>query len=371
MKSLLQSMISSLVAGAWITLVVLIPVMSAESASVTIHAAKPMPADEAPGARPYEMVWADREPPHTPLINFDSLEGWQVESAEGAVAELIGSQRQRVWESPVARLIYRGTSNMSEVVLRPPAPVPIPDASSATTIWIYGNNWSWAPEPGTPRTTISLLILDKDNAAYMLDLAQVGWKEWWLVHKVLPLSLLDKKPLRFAGIRVTGGSNKEDRELFFEDLVFFKENFNPLSFEPRPKRGIDPFPSQSPGANTGPGRLPFPTREETILPDNLTADFSTKLEQEGESWRFIYKDVDTQVEYEIKPSDRFWEPVVVKLNEGIIGQAMAEAGLRFIAEPADTRLIQVQSTENQLKASWQMTVNGAEVVIQSDRKSVV
>jgi len=365
MKSLLQSMISSLVAGAWITLVVLIPVMSAESASVTIHAAKPMPADEAPGARPYEMVWADREPPHTPLINFDSIEGWQVESAEGAVAELIGSQRQRVWESPVARLIYCGTSNKSEVVLRPPAPVPIPDASSATTIWIYGNNWSWAPEPGTPRTTISLLILDKDNAAYMLDLAQVGWKEWWLVHKVLPLSLLDKKPLRFAGIRVTGGSNKEDRELFFEDLVFFKENFNPLSFEPRPKRGIDPFPSQSPGANTGPGRLPFPTREETILPDNLTADFSTKLEQEGESWRFIYKDVDTQVEYEIKPSDRFWEPVVVKLNGSIIGQAMAEAGLRFIAEPADARLIQVQSTENQLKASWQMTVNGAEVVIQS------
>ena len=365
MKSLFQSMITSPAAGAWLVLVVLTSVLSAESASITIHAAKPMPADEAPGARPYEMVWADRKPPHAPLVSFDSLEGWQVESTEGAVADLIGSQRQRVWESPVARLVYRGTSNKSTVVLRPRTPVPIPDAASATTIWIYGNNWSWAPEPGTPRTTISLLILDKDNTAHTLDLAQVGWKEWWLVHKVLPSSLLDKRPLRFAGIRVTGGSNKEDRELFFEDLVFFKESFAPLSFEPRPKRGIDPFPGQSPGANIGPGRLPFPTREKTILPDNLASDFSTKLEQAGEGWRFVYKDADTQVEYEIKPGGRFWEPVVVKLNGGTVGKAMAEAGLKFVAEPADARLIQVQSTDSELTALWRTTVNGTEVVIQS------
>ncbi len=101
MKSLLQSMISSLAAGAWIVLVVLIAVLGAESASVTVPAAKSMPAGEVPGTRPYEMAWADRKPPHVPLVNFDSLEGWQVESAEGAVADLIGSQRQRVWESPV------------------------------------------------------------------------------------------------------------------------------------------------------------------------------------------------------------------------------------------------------------------------------
>ena len=358
-------MIGSLAAGVWIMLGALIPVLNAESASVTIHAAKPMPADDSPGARPYEMVWADRKPSHTPLVNFDSLEGWQVECAEGAVADLIGSLRQRVWESPVARLFYRGTSNKSAVVLRPHTPVPIPDSASATTIWVYGNNWSWAPDPETPPTTISLLILDKDNAEHTLDLAQVRWKEWWLVHKVLPPSLRDKKSLRFAGIRVVGGSNKEDRELFFEDLAFFKESLAPLSFEPRPKRGVDPFPGQSPGANTGPGRLPFPTREETILPDNLTTDFSTKLERAGEGWRFIYRGADTQIEYEINTSDRFWEPAVVKLNGGTIGKAMVEAGLKFVTQPSNTRLIQVQSADNELKASWRTAVNGAEVVIQS------
>jgi hypothetical protein len=324
-----------------------------------------MPADEKPGDRPYEMVRAKRQPPQVPLVNFDSLTGWQVECTGGAVADLFGSQKQRVWESPVARLVYRGTSNQSMVVLRPPAPIAIPDPVSATTLWVYGNNWSWTPEPGTPRVTITLLLLDKDDAIRALDLAQVGWKEWWLVHKVLPQDLLAKKPLRFAGLRITGGSNPQDRELFFEDLVFFQENPAPLSFTPRPQRGIEPFPGQSPGANTGPGRLPFPTRPETILPDNLTTAYRTTLEQAGATWRFVYKDSDTQLEYETKPGVKFWEPVWVKLNGTVIAKALTEAGPKFTAEPNNAKLLQVQADNGELKASWRATINGAEIVIQS------
>ncbi|MCU0917474.1 MAG: hypothetical protein MUC88_23345 [Planctomycetes bacterium] len=343
-----------------------------------VRPAVPLLKRETPGERPYEMGRAGRKPPHVPLVNFDSLAGWQVELAEGAVADLAGSRKQRVWDSPVARLVYRGTSSKSMVILRPPAPVAIPEGVSATTIWIYGNNWAWAPERGTPQTTVTLLLLDKDSETRTLDLAQVRWKEWWLVHKVLPASLLEKKPLRFAGLRVTGGSNEEDRDLFFEDLVFFKEDPAPLTFAPRPQRGIDPFPGQSPGANTGPGRLPFPTREETILPENLADDFGTQLEQAGDSWRFTYKDAETQLEYEIKPGAQFWEPVLVKLNGAVVGKALTEAGLTFVAEPAEARLIEVRSVPvkaaeknalrhdyEQLEASWRATVNGAEVVIRS------
>jgi hypothetical protein len=340
-------------------------VLYAQPGPATILPAKPLPADEAPGPRPYEMVRAGRKPPYPPLVSFDSLAGWQVECTNGAIAELIGSQKQRVWESPVARLVYRGTSDKSTVVLRPPAPLPIPDDVSAVMLWVYGNNWSWAPEPGTPRTTISLLLLDEDQATLTLDLAQVGWKEWWLVHKVLPAGTVEKKPLYFAGLRLTGGSNKEDRELYFEDLVFFKEDPAPLVFQPRPRRGIEPFPGQSPGANTSPGRLPFPTREETILPDNHATDFRTTLEQTGEAWRFTYKDADTQVEYELKPGAAFWGPVAVRVNGTEVAKALAEAGLKFVAESRDARLLQAQAADNELKASWEMKVNGSTVVVQS------
>ncbi len=331
MRLWIESVRSLLLAGILVSVDVVTPLLHAESNSVTIQAAKPAPADETPGPQPYEMVRAGRKPPHVPLVNFDSLEGWQVECAEGAVAELFGSQKQRVWESPVARLVYRGTSDKSTITLRPPVPVPIPDAVSATTLWVYGNNWAWAPEPGTPRVTISLLLLDKDNAAHTLSLTQVAWKEWWLVHKVLPKDLLEKSPLRLAGLRIAGGANKEDRELFVEDLVFFKEDPTPLSFGARPRRGIDPFPGQSPGANTGLSRLPFPTREETILPENQATAFSTKLEQGGEVWRFTYQDADTQLQYELRAGEGFWGPVLVKLNGVQVAKAMVDAGVKFVA----------------------------------------
>jgi len=390
-----------MLAGALIVLMALGSLLGAEASAPIITEAKSMPAGEPLGARPYEMVRAGRKPPHVPLVCFDWLEGWRLECTEGAVAELFSSRRQRVWESSVARLVYRGTSDKSTIVLRPPVPITIPAPVSATTIWVYGNNWAWAPEAGTPRTTLALLLLDKDDSPHTLALTQVRWKEWWLVHKVLPPSLLDKQPLRFAGLRVTGGSNREDRELFFEDLVFFQESLAPLSFQPRPQRGIDPFPGQSPGANTGPGRLPFPTREETILPENYETQFTTNLElarapvegvpsrergqdvrdasSPGDLWRFTYKDDETLLEYELKAGTKFWEPVVVKLNGVVVGRAMAGAGPTFVAEPTEVRLLQVHrapvsappsderqvTSDEPIEASWRATVNGIEVVIRS------
>ena len=47
--------------------------------------AQPMPADEPTGPRPYEMVWADRQPQHPPLVDFNQLDGWHVECVEGAI----------------------------------------------------------------------------------------------------------------------------------------------------------------------------------------------------------------------------------------------------------------------------------------------
>ena len=298
-------------------------------------------------------------------MNFDSLEGWQVDCANGAVADLFGSQRQRVWPSPVARLVYRGTSNKSTVVIRPPKPLPLPESASATTIWIYGNRWGYAPEPDTPPVIVSLLLLDRDHNTHTLDLVTVMWKEWWLVHKVLPRTLLERKPLQLAGIRIAGASNKENRELYFEDLVFFQESFPPLAFEPRPKRGADPFPGQSPGANSGPGRLPFPTREETILPENQVKDFVTTPQRAGDAWRLTYKDAGTQIEYELKPGKRFWNPVPVRLNGARVARAMAEAGPKFAVEPKDWRLVGAQSTGKEVQASWQAKADGATITVQS------
>jgi len=367
--------------------VALFPQMAiAAATSPTTVRAKPIPADEKPGERPYEMVRANRQPAHKPLVNFDSLDGWTLECMDGASGDLYGSQKQRVWESPVARLVYRGTSAKSAVVLRPPQPIPIPNFKPeprkpkletqnflfAATILIHGNNWSWVPDPTTPQVTVSLLILDGAGNSHVLDITRVVWKEWWLVHKVIPKDLAATGPLQFAGIRVRGCANKEDRELYFEDLCFFEESLKPLSFAPRPKRGMDPFPGQDPGANTGPGRLPFPTREETILPENLAAGYKTNLVQaekglaSSPTFTFTYDGPDTRLEYEVHPtSNSYWGPVIVRLRGITIAQALVGAGPVFPTELQKPHLTRSEVQGDVLRATWEGTLNGEKVAIES------
>jgi hypothetical protein len=369
-------------AGTFVGVALFPQMVIAAATSPTIVRAKPIPADEKPGERPYEMVRANRRPAHKPLVDFDSLDGWTLECMDGAAGDLYGSQKQRVWESPVARLIYRGTSAKSAVVLRPPQPIPIPNFKPeprnpkletqnflfAATIWIYGNNWSWVPDPTTPQVTVSLLILDGAGNSHVLDITRVVWKEWWLVHKVIPKDLAAAGPLQFAAIRVRGCANKEDRELYFEDLCFFEESRKPLSFAARPKRGIDPFPGQDPGANTGPGRLPFPTRAETILPENLASDYKTNLLHADSSglYQFIYEGPDVRLVYEIHPTtNTYWGPVTVKMNGPALAQVLVGAGPVFPKELVNLTLKSAEMQNNVLRATWEGTLNGEKVAIES------
>ncbi len=337
--------------------------------SPTMVKATAMPPGELPGLRPYEMVRANRRPPQSPLVSFDSLDGWTLELQNGAAGELYASQKQRVWDSPVARLIYHGESPQSATVLRPPKPIPIPVPVSAATIWVYGNNWAWVPDSTTPQVTLSLLIRDRSGAEHEVEIVKkLGWKEWWLVHHVLPQDVLGKSPLYFAGLRVSGCANRDDRELYFEDLAFFQESFKPLSFSVRPRRGVDPFAGQDPGANHGPDRLPFPTREETILPENLTASFRTRLNRvSGQSagFEFLYDGADARLSYQVQPADDGWGRVAVTLNGSRVAQALVGAGPVFQEGLKSLRLLHTEANGNSLHAAWEGSLGEKKILFES------
>jgi len=106
-------------------------------------------AGEKPGARPYEMVWANRLEPAPPTVRFDRLEGWAVRVEGGARATLQLSQAQNLWDRPVARLRYAGNGQPDSgprVILLPPQPIPIAAGANALDAWIYGNR----PSPSWP-----------------------------------------------------------------------------------------------------------------------------------------------------------------------------------------------------------------------------
>jgi hypothetical protein len=313
------------------------------------------------GERPYEMVRTGRKPPHPPLVGFDALEGWQAEGANGGRAELAVTQEQRVWESPAARLVYRGSSRESEISIRPPGPIPIPEPYSAVTLWVYGNNWGWEPDPSTPQVQLMLLLRDKDGATVPLELDSVRWKEWWLIHRVVPNEILGRKPLSFAGFLLKGCANTEDRRLYFEDLAFYQENPKPLAFKPRPSRPIAPFPGQNHGANTGSGRLPFPTREETILPENSTADFKTGIIPAADGFVLRYAGADASIEYLLSRKTPFFGGIEARMNGRRVATLWSEAGPDFGEQPARIDLVRFGQSGDSVEGVWKVVLAGKTV----------
>jgi hypothetical protein len=287
--------------------------------------------NEKPGERPYEMVWAKRVEPADPTVTFDHLQGWTLQVADGAQATLQVTRTQNVWDRPVARLRYRGngkSDSKASISLTLPEPVRLPDDADAVDLWVYGNRWSWENPPGTPSVHLILHLEDAQGAEHPLEVERVRWQEWWLVHKRLPASW--KAPLRLRRIEVAGGWQPDWRDLFFDSIRGYHETLDPIPFSPRPQRNLTLFEGQSAGANTGEGKLPFPTREETILPMHWTTSFTNTIVQAPGKGTvaFQYRDPDCALTYYVD-SVRGLSSLRAEFNGQPVGSLLWGAGVRL------------------------------------------
>jgi len=296
-------------------------------------------ADEPVGERPYEMVWAGRnEDTRPPLVDFEDLAGWTVECDE-AEASFGRSRQEQLWGEGVGTLVYRGTGPRATVTLKPPRPIPVAAPFDCVNLWVYGNNWAWVPDPTTPQVEVRVLLRGRSGRLARVVMGRVRWKEWWLMHRRLtPDQLaLVADGATLEALEVAGCRNQEDRVLHFDNLAVYQEQLPPLKFEPRPKRGIDLPEGQTTGTNTGPGRLPFPTREETILPDNLTDRFQVGLESSQGEFLFRYRGDDGQLVYRYKPATGTLGDVTAEWSGSFgVFQPMAEGGVYFWSDSSET-----------------------------------
>lgn len=327
--------------------------------------------EEKVGKRPYEMDWAGRfEDTRPPLVDFENLDGWVVQ-VQDAVATWRRSREQQIWGKYVGKLVYRGTGPQATITVRPPQPVPVRGPVDCVNLWVYGNNWAWAPDPTTPPVRIDVLLVASDGREHQVHLGTVRWKEWFLMHVRWSAELIQafQQGGAFSGIRITGAGNKEDRTLYFDNLAVYQEVLRPLQFEPRPQRGIELFPGQTTGTNTAPGRLPFPTREETILPDNLTDQYQTTLEEEGGQYFFWYKGTDGQLVYRYRPATGTFSDIQVEwIGRGGAFRPMDGGGVFFIAPnkptpspPEGLKLLRCQRQGDRVESVWQCFWEGKTV----------
>ncbi|MBT3375538.1 MAG: hypothetical protein HN742_04555 [Lentisphaerae bacterium] len=344
--------------------------MTLRSFVVAIVAMPILIAAQTIGKRPYELDWAGRmEDDHPHLVDFENLVGWTTD-VESAVATFERSQEQQIWGQFVGKLTYRADGKQPTVAIRPPEPIPVVGAFDAVTCWVYGN--TLGKDATTPGVRIAAQFILPPGDTIGVPLTTVRWKEWFLCHRRLTEEQISavQNGASFSGFVISGGRNKKDRVLYFDSLSVFVETFPPLAFEPRPKRGVDMFPGQGIGTNTGPRKLPFPTHAETILPDNLTADFKTAVRRSGNTFTFTYRGTDGSLTYTLAPKTGNLSDVRAEWNGcGAPFQPCAGGGVRLMSEngkpipPDSATLVSTNLADGVVTCTWRLSAEGQNATV--------
>lgn len=343
----------------------------AEGDPVIKKAVTTPPVSEKVGERPYEM--AGRKDVRTPLVDFQDVSGWTVECYNDADAEFALSREQKMWGEFTGKFTYTGKSDNGTVILRAPEPIAV-DAFDCINMWLNGNVWEWAPEPGSPFVTVSVILVDAAGNEEAVAQTKMRWKEWWLTHAKFHKLMEGRK---VSAIKIEGINNPEARSIYFGGLYCYKEDLQPLVFEPRPARNLTLLPGQGQGVNgTGPGKLPFPTREETILPTNYVKDFKTSLNRTGEgSYEFLYKGSDAEVKYVYEPATGKLGEIIVWVDGVRLGRPMSAGGIQIDDDVASGRLIEAKIDGDALRLTFELEKNNrpvrAEYIMRLWQKSLV
>lgn len=303
------------------------------------------------GERPYEMVWANRsQDDHPALVAFTSADGWRVETAD-AVARLETSTEVLLFGDACAKLTYRATGPQPRVTLFPPAPVAVTGAFDAVSCWVYGNNHSYAPDPKTPPVNVALNFADAAGKPFSVNLARVHFKEWFLCHRRLDAQLIPRvaRGATLLSLTVTNGRNAEERALFFNSLAVFTEAFAPLAFAPRPQRGVRLFSACDPGANTGPGTLPFPDTPLTIVPRDPVASVIRVAKSSTGRYLLIRDGEDGRLEIRLPSKAGAWDDLAVRwADTGDWVSVALGGGLYFAPETSKAPAARATAEEIQI-----------------------
>ncbi len=289
------------------------------------------------GQQPYEMTWVERAEHPKTLVDFEDLQGWRLEMFNGAMGEFRRSREQQMWGQYVGKFVFSGTRGDSRMIARPPKPMPIPDRFDSIDMWGYGNRWGRGRADRTPPIyDVSVLVMDARGKEFTIQITDIRWKQWWLIHRKMPREILAQLvwPVSFSGIQLAMGESKDPRYFYCDSLAFYTEELQLLNLREQPKRNLQPFRGQIPGTNTGSGTLPFPTREETILPSNRERDFQVAV-QEPQQNRFElrYKGRDGTVTYEYRPARGELSEVKVSLDGEPAFRPLDTGGVRFTDSP--------------------------------------
>ncbi|MBN1348657.1 hypothetical protein JXJ21_04545 [candidate division KSB1 bacterium] len=299
--------------------------------------------DKTLGQRPYEM--GDRPGYPEPLIDFEDLSGWWLHSQDGTSARLYRSRAEQMDGKFVAKIVYRGQPGSSSFEFGPPKPIPIEADADGVGMWIFGNNWGWIPDPTTPPVEAQLILIDEDENETPVSLGRVNWKGWFLCWTRVEQQ---QRKFRFKSIRILGGTNHDDRTLYFDSIKFTKERWQPLDIQPLPDL------------------LPILTTRETIVPvPKVSVDVKTHVTDNV--FRSVHHRGTQQITFIYAPDSGTLSDFTVQTSDGMAIQPFVGGDIEFpikIDENAKTerrKLIRVTQESGKVLYNWSVSDGKSEI----------
>ena len=313
---------------------------------------------ETVGKRPYELDWAGRTQdtyPDAVLADFEA-EGWTGECEGGTIA-VERTREQQLFGDYVLKATYCNTAEGSQIYcIRPPEPLEAPDHFDTITLWVYGNQEAIDKDRATiGPVCINVQLRNAEGNAVDVELYNVDWDEWFLCHKRLTpeqQEQFSRPGTTVTAIVLNPANNREPRTLYFDSLSLYQEELQPLTFEPRPKRGVALFPGQDPGANIGENTLPFPNREDTILPDSAGNNSQITVCKEDNVFIMKYSADDGELQLTYTPQTGTWSDFTASWNDCPPFQPLAGGGAKFVGTDAQAKLVSCEEVDGKVQAVW-------------------
>ena len=238
----------------------------AESYPENLGAGRPYPQDR----RPYEFKASNRNTDDVPpLVDFEDGVAWRVQTTDAA-AQCDVTQMEQLFGTNTLRLSYCGKGPSPCVSVALPQPVAMPAGFDTLYVWVKGNHFGRGANTdfSLPNPELAAVFRRTSGDEVKISLAKIAWPDWHQVnYRFTEAERAKLAGASFVGFELSGGTQTQYLQMHFDNVAVFADDLKtPLAVKPRARRNLVPLPGADLGINTGDGMLPFPTREETIIP---------------------------------------------------------------------------------------------------------
>ena len=250
------------------------------------------------GEMPYEMK--GREEDRIPIANFDDCTKWKVTSKNCDV-KLFRTQEQHVYRAYSGKVIYKATDKNAEFTVQLINPIELKDPWDCINFWNYADHWLWGEPHWRTAMNLYVMIEDGNGKIHDINMVQAGYdnlnhKYWFLNHMKLKEEIVGLSKFVGFKFKTKRADVGNEHTLFLESVYVYKEVLKPMTFKELPKD------------------MPFPLREETILPINKVSNYTNTLKKKGETYLFSYDAADAKLLYRLNPSS-YLSDLSVQLNK--------------------------------------------------------